>query len=229
MPGPARPGGGGDVPRQLTAGAIEAGGVTDVYEAAGIGRPDLSHLDEAFIERMQRNRNPHLAIEALRRLIEQEMRKVTRHNIVRQQSFSDRLVELMPATPTSTSPPRRSSPNWSRWPRKSPRTRTAASNSAPRSPATNSPSTTRSRRTSRPSPRWARRARRHRPRSGQVPAARRHHRLGLPRRRPRQAPSTIKRLLASYGYPPDAEPGATELVIRQMETFAEEWSPNVEW
>ena len=29
-------------------------------------------------------RNPHLAIEALRRLIEQEMRKVTKHNIVKQ-------------------------------------------------------------------------------------------------------------------------------------------------
>ena len=81
--------------RQLTAGAVEAGTVTDLYEAAGITRPDLSHLDEAFIERMQQTRNPHLAIEALRRLVEQEMRKVTRHNIVRQQSFSDRLVALM--------------------------------------------------------------------------------------------------------------------------------------
>ena len=40
-------------------------------------------------------RHPQLAIEALRRLIEQEMRRVTRHNIVRQQSFSDRLLELM--------------------------------------------------------------------------------------------------------------------------------------
>jgi hypothetical protein len=38
--------------------------------------------------------------------------------------------------------------------------------------------------------------------------------------------STIKRLLARYRYPPDAQPTATELVLRQMETFAEEWSPN---
>jgi hypothetical protein len=37
--------------------------------------------------------------------------------------------------------------------------------------------------------------------------------------------STIKRLLARHGYPPDAQPVATELVIRQMETFADEWSP----
>jgi type I restriction enzyme R subunit len=38
--------------------------------------------------------------------------------------------------------------------------------------------------------------------------------------------STIKRLFARYGYPPDAQPGATELVLRQMETFAEDWSPD---
>ena len=37
--------------------------------------------------------------------------------------------------------------------------------------------------------------------------------------------STIKRLLAKRGYPPDAQQDAIDLVIRQMETFADEWSP----
>jgi hypothetical protein len=74
--------------RQLTASSIEAGGVTDVYAAAGVGRPDVSQLDEAFIARMQREQHPHLVIEALRRLVEEQKRKVVRHNIVRQQSFS---------------------------------------------------------------------------------------------------------------------------------------------
>jgi type I restriction enzyme R subunit len=87
--------------RQLTAGAVEAGGVTDIYEAAGIPRPDLSHLDEAFIKKMQDARNPHLAIEALRRLVEQQMRKVIRHNVVRQQSFSDRLLSAGHRAPRS--------------------------------------------------------------------------------------------------------------------------------
>jgi type I restriction enzyme R subunit len=81
--------------KSLAASAIEAGGVTDIYAAAGIGRPDLSHLDDAFIERMRAQRNPSLAIEALRRVIEQEMRKVTKHNIVKQTSFSERLEALM--------------------------------------------------------------------------------------------------------------------------------------
>jgi type I restriction enzyme R subunit len=46
--------------KSLAAGAVEAGGVIDIYESAGIGRPDLSHLDEAFIARMREQRNPHL-------------------------------------------------------------------------------------------------------------------------------------------------------------------------
>ncbi len=83
--------------RQLTAATIEAGGVTDLYEAAGIERPDLSHLDEAYLERLRASKTPNLAIEALRRAVEQTMRQVTRHNLVRQRSFSDRIVELMNA------------------------------------------------------------------------------------------------------------------------------------
>jgi Domain of unknown function (DUF3387) len=37
--------------------------------------------------------------------------------------------------------------------------------------------------------------------------------------------STIKRLLAKYGYPPDAEADAIKRVLDQMETFADGWSP----
>ena len=44
---------------------------------------------------MREQRNPHLAIEALRRLVEQEMRTVTKHNIVKQKSFAERLEDLM--------------------------------------------------------------------------------------------------------------------------------------
>jgi len=36
----------------------------------------------------------------------------------------------------------------------------------------------------------------------------------------------LGRLLAVHGYPPDAAPAAIELVLRQMETFAEEWAPD---
>lgn len=40
--------------------------------------------------------------------------------------------------------------------------------------------------------------------------------------------STIKRLLAKHGYPPDAAPEAITKVLSQMETFAEDWSPTID-
>ncbi|WP_106399973.1 type I restriction endonuclease subunit R [Actinocorallia populi] len=81
--------------RRLTQESIESDGIIDIYGAAGIEKPDLSNLSEDFLQRMRDARNPNLAIEALRRVIEGKMREVTRHNLVRQQSFSDRLLELM--------------------------------------------------------------------------------------------------------------------------------------
>ncbi|MEV0391777.1 type I restriction enzyme endonuclease domain-containing protein [Polymorphospora rubra] len=38
--------------------------------------------------------------------------------------------------------------------------------------------------------------------------------------------SHIRRLLARYDYPPDHERAADDLVIRRMETFANEWAPD---
>jgi type I restriction enzyme R subunit len=214
--------------RQLTAGAIEAGGVTDLYAAAGMDRPDLSHLDEAFIERMRRDPHPHLAVEALRRLIEQQMRQVTRHNIVRQQSFADRLLSLMTRYTRQNlssaeviaelvAMAREVSADASRGSRFSP----------PLTPdelafydavAKNESAVTE---------------------MGEgvlagiardlVRSLRREITVDWVSRDDVRAKlrSIIKRLLAKHGYPPDARPEATELVLRQMETFAEEWSPSV--
>ena len=216
--------------RQITAGAIEAGEVTDLYEAAGVPRPDLSHLDEAFIERMQQSRHPHLAIEALRRLVEQEMRRVTRHNIVRQQSFSDRLVALMARYTNQNltaaqviaelvAMAKDVSADANRGKRFTPALTSdelafydavAQNESAVTEMGTGV---------------LADIAR------DLVKSLRRDVTTDWVSRDDVRAKlrSTIKRLLARYGYPPDAEPAATELVLRQMETFAEEWSPESGW
>lgn len=212
--------------RQLTAGAVEAGDVTDLYEAAGIPRPDLSHLDEAFIERMQQTRNPHLAIEALRRLVEQEMRKVTRHNVVRQQSFSDRLVALMTRYTNQNlsagqviaelvAMAREVSADASRGQRFSPAL-TSDELAFYDAVAQNESAVT-----VMGASVLADIAR------DLVKSLRRDVTTDWVSRDDVRAKlrSTIKRLLARYGYPPDAQPTATELVLRQMETFAEEWSP----
>ncbi|MFD4794438.1 type I restriction endonuclease subunit R [Streptomyces anulatus] len=80
---------------QLTSAVVETGGVTDLFAEAGLETADLTHLNDALVAQLQKSDTPHLAAEALRRLVEQKMREVTRHNVVRQTAFSDRLQDLM--------------------------------------------------------------------------------------------------------------------------------------
>lgn len=80
---------------RLMADAVASGEVLDIYAAAGMPRPSLSELNAEFAAKTQEAENPHLAIEALRKLIMEETRSVTKHNLVRQRAFSERLAELM--------------------------------------------------------------------------------------------------------------------------------------
>lgn len=80
---------------QLTSSVVETSGVTDLFAEAGLETADLTHLNGALVTQLQNSETPHLAAEALRRLIERKMREVTRHNVVRRTTFSERLQDLM--------------------------------------------------------------------------------------------------------------------------------------
>jgi type I restriction enzyme R subunit len=58
-------------------------------------QPALSDLTPEFVRKAQEADNPQLAIEALRKLVLTESRKVTRSNVIRQRLFSDGVAELM--------------------------------------------------------------------------------------------------------------------------------------
>ena len=212
--------------KQLTAGVIEAGGVTDIYEAAGIDRPDLSHLDEEYLERLRASKTPNLAIEALRRAIEQTMRRVTRHNVVRQKTFSDRLIELMNRYTNQHLTSAEIIAELVAMAKE-------VAADADRGKAFNPP--------------LSEDELAFYDAVAQNEAAVREMGPGVLADIARDLVRTvrnsvtvdwvsrddvraklrtmIKRLLAKHGYPPDAAPAAIDLVIRQMETFAEDWSP----
>jgi hypothetical protein len=80
--GPAHPGRDRASTRQFTAGIIRPAG--DRHLAAAGTQADLAHLDEVYFARL-RIKTPNLAIEALRRLVQQT---APHHpaNVVRQQS-----------------------------------------------------------------------------------------------------------------------------------------------
>ena len=213
--------------KSLTASVIEADGVTDIYAAAGIGRPDLSHLDDAFIERMRAQRNPSLAIEALRRVIEQEMRKVTKHNIVKQSSFSERLADLMRRYTNQNLTAAQVIAELVALAKEVSADANRGSTFAP--PLNNDElafydavSENESAVTEMGTDVLAAIAR------DLVRTLRRDVTTDWVSRDDVRAKirSTIKRLLAKHGYPPDGRDDATNLVLRQMETFADEWSPD---
>jgi type I restriction enzyme R subunit len=79
----------------LVASSTAWGEILDIYEAAGIPKPTLADLGGDFQARVQAATNPHLAIEALRALLIEESARATRHNLVRQRAFSERVAELM--------------------------------------------------------------------------------------------------------------------------------------
>ena len=79
----------------LVAQATQSGEILDIYAAAGLPKPSLMDLGPEFARRAQESTNPHLAIEALRAMLLGEAARVSRHNLVRQRAFSERLSELM--------------------------------------------------------------------------------------------------------------------------------------
>ncbi|MHA3725046.1 type I restriction endonuclease subunit R [Leucobacter sp. HY1910] len=81
--------------RGLVAESTASNEVIDIYEAAGLPGLSLDDLGPDALARAQQASNPQLAIEALRAQLTQETREVSRGNLVRQQTFSGRITEIM--------------------------------------------------------------------------------------------------------------------------------------
>ncbi|WP_374775237.1 type I restriction endonuclease subunit R [Streptomyces sp. NBC_01310] len=80
---------------QLNASVVAADGVVDIYDAAGLTKPDLSHLDESVLRDLQTSRHPNLAIEALRRALVKEIKAAHPRNLTRQETFTNRMKAAM--------------------------------------------------------------------------------------------------------------------------------------
>lgn len=211
--------------RQLTASAIEADGITDIYAAAGIEKPNLSTLNDDFIQRMREAHNPHLAIEALRRLLEGKMREVTRNNIVRQQSFSDRLMELMRKYTNQNLTAAQIIEELVRLAQEVSADANRGQSFAPPLDMNelafyDAVAANESAVSVMGEGKLADIARE------LVRIVRQDVKTDWVYRDDVRAKlrTTIKRLLAKHGYPPDAQPEAIALVIRQMESFADDWA-----
>ncbi len=81
--------------RQIVSRAVISTDIVDILEAAGLETPDISILSDNFLAEVEGMEKKNLAIEALRKLIEGQVRSPNRTNVVETKAFSQRLEEAV--------------------------------------------------------------------------------------------------------------------------------------
>ena len=77
--------------RQIVSKAVSSDEVIDIFAAAGLKKPDISILSDEFLAEVRGMPQRNLAVEMLRKLIEGEIRARGRKNIVQARSFAELL------------------------------------------------------------------------------------------------------------------------------------------
>ena len=80
---------------QLVNEAVAADEVVDIYKLAGIEAPELSILSDEFLDSLVGKDKPNLQMGLLRRLINDQIRTVQRTNLVQARRFSEQLDEAI--------------------------------------------------------------------------------------------------------------------------------------
>ncbi len=80
---------------QLVNEAVAADEVVDIYKLAGIESPELSILSDEFLDSLIGKDKPNLQMGLLRRLINDQIRTVQRTNVVQSRRFSEQLDEAI--------------------------------------------------------------------------------------------------------------------------------------
>jgi type I restriction enzyme R subunit len=81
--------------RQVISGAIVSDGVIDLFKAAGLPDANVGILSEDFLERLAALPQENLALETLRKLLNDQIRSRERVNIVQSRSFRESLENTL--------------------------------------------------------------------------------------------------------------------------------------
>lgn len=81
--------------RQVIGGAVVAGEVIDLFDAAGLEEARLDVLSDEFLQRVSALEQKNLALATLRKLLNDEIRSSERKNLVQSQRFREELEKAM--------------------------------------------------------------------------------------------------------------------------------------
>ena len=77
--------------KQILSKALISDRIIDIFEAVGLQKPDISVLSEAFLAEVKNMPQKNLAFEALKKLLNDEIRFYSRKNLVQGKSFMEML------------------------------------------------------------------------------------------------------------------------------------------
>ena len=80
---------------QLVNEAVSADQVIDIYELAGIEKPELSILSDEFLDSLEHKDKPNLQMGLLRRLLNDQIKTISKTNLVQSRKFSELLDEAI--------------------------------------------------------------------------------------------------------------------------------------
>ncbi|MDG1702458.1 MAG: DUF3387 domain-containing protein, partial [Opitutae bacterium] len=75
--------------------AVVSEGVADIFELAGIDKPNIGLLSEEFLEDVRNMPHKNLAMNLLEKLIRDSIKSRTKTNVVQQKKYGDRLEETL--------------------------------------------------------------------------------------------------------------------------------------
>ena len=81
--------------KQILDNAVVAEGVEDIFKLAGLDRPDIGILSDAFLEEVRQLPQRNFAVELLQKLLNDEIKSRSRTNVVLEKKFSDRLLAAL--------------------------------------------------------------------------------------------------------------------------------------
>src|SRR5581483_3306009 len=81
--------------RQVIGGAVDAGDVIDLFAAAGLESARLDILSDEFLQRVAALEQKNLALETLRKLLNDQVRVTERKNLVLSKQFREALEDAM--------------------------------------------------------------------------------------------------------------------------------------
>jgi type I restriction enzyme R subunit len=77
--------------KQIVSKAIAPEGVIDIFQAAGLKKPDIGLLSEEFLAEVKELPHRNLAVELLKKLLNDEIKIRQRRNVVQSRAFSEML------------------------------------------------------------------------------------------------------------------------------------------